>query len=143
MARFTITIRTPWSQERAFDYVADFRNFERWDPGVKSSTLAVGDEPGAGAAYDVKVPGTVLRYETREFERPSRTAIEATSALLHSYDTVQVAPAEDGSEVVYDASLELNGVLGVADPLVGLFFKRTVDKAGAGLAKAMEGSRVS
>ena len=142
MARYVATIRSPWSAERAFDYMADLRNLEEWDPGVSSSRLVAGDAPGPSAAYDVKVSGTELRYETREFDRPTRTVVEATSRRLRSYDVIEIAEADGGCEVVYDATLELNGVLKIADPLLSLFFRRIGDKAAAGMERALQGRKV-
>ena len=143
MARFTTTIRSPWSAEQAFDYMADFRNFEDWDPGVSASSLVAGDEPGPGAAYSVKVTGTTLRYETREFDRPRRTVVEAISPRLRSYDIVEVHPRDDGCDVTYDATLELNGFLKkIADPIMGIVFRRIGNKAAAGMAEKLEGQRI-
>lgn len=144
MARFTTTIRSPWSAEEAFDYMADFRNFERWDPGVSSSELVAGNEPGLGAAYRVAVTGTTLRYETREFDRPRRTAIEAVSKRLRSYDIVEVTPNDEGCDVSYDATLELNGALRtIADPILAIMFRRIGNKAAEGMADALDGRRIS
>ncbi len=142
MARYTATIRTPWSAEKAFDYMADLRNFEQWDPGVSSSKLVEGSAPGSDAAYDVKVTGTELRYETREFDPPRRTVVEAKTALLRSYDVIEVTTAASGTEVLYDATLELNGPLKIVDPILGLFFRRIGDKAAAGMQKALDGERI-
>jgi ribosome-associated toxin RatA of RatAB toxin-antitoxin module len=142
MANYVATIRTPWSAERAFAYMADFRNFEKWDPGVSKSTFASGTAPGVGTSYDVKVTGTELRYVTREYEPPTRTEIEARSGLLTSYDIVDITPTETGCDVTYDATLKLNGVLGLADPILGLFFGRIGDRAAKGMAEALEGEKI-
>lgn len=142
MAHYTTTIRTHLSAEEAFDYMADLRNFEEWDPGVKSSVLVTGTEPGEGAAYDVKVTGTELRYVTKSYDRPNRTVVEANSSLLRSYDVIEVTPTAEGCDVRYDATLELNGPLGLADPLLGLVFDRIGDRAAAGMEKALEGAKV-
>ena len=140
MARYITTIRSPWTAEDAFAFMADARNFAEWDPGVKSSRLVDGDEPGEGAAYDVTVTGTALRYVTREFDAPRRVVLEAKSFFLRSYDIIEVVEADGGCEVTYDATLDLNGLLGLADPLLGLVFGRIGDKAAAGMAEALEGS---
>lgn len=144
MARFTTTIRTPWSAEKAFDYMADFRNFEEWDPGVSSSELVAGGEPGPGAVYRVAVTGTTLRYETREFDRPRRTVIEAESKRLRSHDVVEVAARDEGCDVTYDATLELNGILRtIGDPIMAIMFRRIGNKAADGMADALDGRRIS
>lgn len=144
MARYRCTVQSPMSQEAAFDYVADLRNLEEWDPGVSSSEFHSGTNPGRGTSYAVTASGTELVYETLEFDRPTRTVAEAKTSLLRSYDIIDVAPGPDGgSTVTYDATLNLNGPLGLLDPLLGLFFNRIGDKAAGGLEKALSGVIVS
>ena len=53
MPRFIATVKTPMNQEAAFAYMADLRNFEKWDPGVASSVQVAGEGPGPDAVYDV------------------------------------------------------------------------------------------
>ena len=48
-----------------------------------------------------------------------------------------------GSTVTYDAELTLNGLLGLADPLLGLSFKMIGDRAAQGLVRALDGERVT
>lgn len=144
MANYRCTVRSPMSQEAAFDYVADITNLQEWDPGVSSSTFESGEMPGKGTSYAVKASGAELVYETLEYERPTRTVVEARSSLLRSYDIIEVTPGPDGgSNVTYDATLELNGPLGLFDPVLGLFFNRIGDKAAGGLEKSLDGVIVS
>lgn len=144
MAHYRCSVESPLTPEAAFDYVADFRNFEEWDPGVSSSTLESGSEPGMGTSYAVTANGADLVYRTMAFDRPSRTEIEAKSKLLRSYDVVEVVARPDGgSTVTYDATLELNGPLGLLDPVLGLFFNRIADKAAGGLESALNGTIVA
>ena len=35
MAHYLTKVRTAWSPEKAFTYMADLRNFANWDPGVR------------------------------------------------------------------------------------------------------------
>lgn len=142
MARYVTTVRSPWSAADAFEFMADARNFATWDPGVSSSVLVEGDEPGLGAAYDVKVTGTTLRYETTEFEGPDRVVLHADSTILSSHDIVTVVETPEGCEVTYDVELKLKSLLGLVDPLLGLAFGRIGDRASAGLESALEGERV-
>jgi len=142
MARYTTTISSPWSAEKAFDYMADLRNFAEWDPGVKSSKISKGTEPGLNTEYDVTVALTTLTYVTKEFDRPRRTVAEANSSVLRSYDVIEVTPTSDGCEVLYDAELTLNGPLALADPLLALAFNRIGDKAAAGMVDALDGKKL-
>jgi len=143
MARYRTTIRTDLAPPDAFAYMADLRNFEHWDPGVSSSRLVAGGEPGAGAAYDVKANGVSLRYETLEHQPPVRTVVEAKTSLLRSYDVIEVTSTESGCEVAYDATLTLNGPLALADPILKLVFNRVGGRAAEGLRQALEGERIS
>ncbi|MEO6468511.1 MAG: SRPBCC family protein [Acidimicrobiia bacterium] len=151
MARYETTIHTPWSPDRAFEYMSDLRHFADWDPGVKRAVQILGQSPGLGSTYDVTVasPGRdlTLRYETVAFDAPRRIKVRAQSRTLVSVDVVTVAPhAPDdpggaaGSVVTYTAELSLRGLLGIASPLLALAFNRIGDRAARGLRIALEGA---
>lgn len=138
MARYSTTVTTLWSPEEAFAYMADLRNFEEWDPGVRSADLVTGEAPGMHAEYDVTVGAMTLRYKTLEFEPSTRVVVEATSSLLRSYDVIEISPGDEGGAVVhYDATLELNGILRIADPLLRLAFDRIGDRAADGMRRVL------
>ena len=65
------------------------------------------------------------------------------AVFLTSLDTITVVGDGSGSVVTYDAELTLNGPLRLADPLLGLSFKRIGDRAAAGLIRALDGERVT
>jgi len=145
MARYETTIRTPWSPDRAFEYMSDLRHFADWDPGVIRAVQILGRAPGLGSTYDVTVasPGRdlTLRYETIAFAAPRRVKVRAQSRTLVSVDVVTVAPdGPTGATVTYTAELSLRGLLGIASPLLALVFNRIGDRAAHGLRHALEGS---
>lgn len=146
MARYSTTVRTPLAPAAAFAYMADLRNFERWDPGVTGVTQVSGDGGGARSVFDVRVksPGKdlTLQYVTTRYDEPSTVQVEARSAMFTSIDRIDVVPDGDGSRVTYDAELRLNGVLGVFDLGLRLAFRRIGDRAAAGLERALQGERV-
>lgn len=142
MARYTVTVTSPWTPDKAFAYMADLRNFAQWDPGVSEAELVEGDGPGLGAAYRVKASGTTLRYETKEYRPDEMVYVVAKTRFFESLDRISVEPDGTGSQVVYDAQLKLNGPLGIFDPVLKLAFNRIGDKAGTGLIAALEGRRV-
>jgi hypothetical protein len=143
MARYVTTVRTPRSPEDAFAYMADLRSFAEWDPGVRRVVQIEGDGAGPDSVFDVTVknPGRdlTLRYRTTEFDAPRAVRVVATSTLFTSDDRITVTPDGDGSLVMYDAELRLNGPLGLADPLLRLAFGRIGDRAAAGLRTALDG----
>ena len=151
MARYETAIHTPWSPDRAFEYMSDLRHFADWDPGVSRAVQILGTGPGLGSTYDVTVssPGRdlTLRYETVAFDAPHRVKVRAQSRTLVSVDVVTVAPdpSDDpsratGATVTYTAELSLRGLLGIANPLLALAFNRIGDRAARGLRQALEGS---
>ena len=146
MAHYSTTVRTPMPPGEAFAYMADLRNFERWDPGVIAASQVVGDGPGADAEFDVRVRSVrgdlTLRYVTKRYEPPTSVLVEARSAMLTSTDLIEIAPDGAGSLVTYDATLTLNGVLRLFDPVLALTFRRIGDRAAAGLERALQGERV-
>jgi carbon monoxide dehydrogenase subunit G len=147
MARYSTTVRTPMPPAEAFAYMADLRNFERWDPGVTKVVQVNGAGGGPHTVFDVDVksPGKdlTLQYVTTRYDEPSSVQVEARSAMFTSIDRIDVVPDGDGSRVTYDAELRLNGVLRVFDLGLRLAFQRIGDRAAAGLERALGGERVS
>ncbi|MEI8405641.1 MAG: SRPBCC family protein [Actinomycetes bacterium] len=144
MARYLVRIRSPKSPAEAFAYMANLTNFAEWDPGVTRVEQVEGEGPGPDAAYDVTVKGmrTPLRYRTTLFEPPRSIVALAESRLLTSLDTITVEDDGEGSIVTYDAKLTLNGLAGLADPILGLSFGRIGDRATVGLIRVLDGERL-
>ena len=146
MARYLMHVRTPMSPAEAFAYMADLKNFAEWDPGVDHVNQVNGDGGAPDAAFDVAVKAfgrsITLRYDTTTYDAPTTIIAFAESSVLTSLDTITVAPDGSGSIVTYDAVLKLKGPLGLADPLLGLSFKKIGDRAGEGLVVALAGERV-
>ena len=138
MPRYVAKVRSPHTPEEAFAFLADLRNFARWDPGVKSSRQVTGDGPGEGAEYEVVVTGSTLVYRVEEYDPPRSLLAIAVTKRLTSRDLVTVAPDDEGSTCTYDATLTLNGALRVFEPLMALVFRRVGDKAAGGLAVALD-----
>jgi hypothetical protein len=143
MARYTGTILTSKPIEEVYDYMADFRSVEQWDETVTEAKLIGNQQPGKGARYSVTVKfagrENTLEYETLEAERPLRVLLKAESGAVTSLDEITVREVAEGTELVYDAKLEPKGVVKVADPALGLLFKRLGDNAAKGLARELDG----
>lgn len=146
MARYLMHVRTPMPPDEAFAYMADLSNFAEWDPGVDRVEQVQGEGPGPRASFDVAVKAfgrsISLRYDTVRYQPPATVVAFAESSLLTSRDTITVEPDGQGSIVTYDAVLKLKGLLGLADPLLGLSFEQIGDRAGVGLVAALDGERV-
>ena len=145
MAQYTTTVRTPRPPAEAFAYMADLRNFEEWDPGVRSAVQVHGDGAGPHAEYDVTVDapggGLTLRYRTIEFHAPRTVTVKASSRMFTSLDRIDVTPDGDGSLVRYDAELALNGPLRMFDMFLKGPFRKIGDRANRGLIRALDGEQ--
>lgn len=141
MAKYTVSVESSKSVEEAFAYMADLRNFANWDPGVLTVTQVAGDGAGLGSSFDVAVKsvggGTVLRYETLEYDEPANLLVEARNSKFTSIDRITVVAKDEGSIVTYAAELLLNGCLSPLNPLLGLVFNRIGDRAAAGLRRVL------
>ena len=146
MARYTGTILTSKPVEEVYDYMADFTSVEEWDETVTEAKRIGNQQPGKGARFSVtfKLVGreNTFEYETVEAERPSRLLLKAESGTVTSLDVITVREVAEGTELVYDAKLEPKGLVKVADPALGLLFKRLGDNAAKGLARELNGQVV-
>jgi hypothetical protein len=141
MAKYKVSVESSKSVEEAFAYMADLRNFANWDPGVLTVTQVAGDGGGPESSFDVAVKsvggGTVLRYETVEYDEPGNLLVEARNSKFTSIDRITVVAKDEGSIVTYAAELLLNGCLSPLNPLLGLVFNRIGDRAAAGLRRVL------
>ncbi|MCX6505739.1 MAG: SRPBCC family protein [Actinobacteria bacterium] len=141
MAKYKVSVESSKSVEEAFAYMADLRNFANWDPGVLTVTQVAGDGAGPESSFDVAVKsvggGTVLRYETVEYDEPGNLLVEARNSKFTSIDRITVVAKDEGSIVTYSAELLLNGCLSPLNPLLGLVFNRIGDRAAVGLRRVL------
>ena len=146
MARYVTTVRTAKTPQQVFAYMADLRNFAKWDPGVKAVKQVKGSGGGPDNVFDVTVAGIgrdlTLRYVTEEYDAPRNLLVVARSTVFTSIDRITVEPDGAGSVVTYDADLRLNGVLRVGDLGLRLMFGQIGDRAAAGLRRAL-GAKVA
>ena len=146
MTRYHTRIRTPWSVAESFAYMADLRNFARWDPSVRKVTQTTGQGGGSASVFDVTIAGVpkdiTLTYRTAEYDAPHQLLVVARSRFFTSEDHIAVTPDGEGSVVEYDAQLRLNGVLGFADFALRPYFDRIAERAATGLRAALDGTEV-
>lgn len=146
MARYVATLHTPRSAAEVFEFMADFRNVATWDPSIRRVVQVHGDGPGPDAVFDVTIsnPGRdlTLRYRTIAYDSPKSVRLLASSWMFNSDDRITVSADGDGTRLVYDARLMLNGLLRLGDPLLGLVFGRVGGRAAEGLRKALDARRI-
>ena len=133
MPRYTTVISSTWERPRAFAYMSDFSNAQEWDPGVASARRLDGARVEVGSAFDLDVlfagRTMTLRYQVTDLEPGRRVVFKASTGNLESVDTLTFQDRNGGTDVTYDAALTFKGVATLANPLLGLGFKRIGDRA--------------
>lgn len=141
MADYEASVPSLWTQDRTFDYLADFTNVAEWDPSIESSVLVGGQAGQVGARYEVTMSmagrQTTIPYTATEVTRPERLVLRGETDSFVSLDTITVRPAGQGSELTYHAEVELKGVRKLADPLMDIALTRASNKAKDSLAERL------
>lgn len=142
MARYVATIHSPMTPDAAFLYMADLRNFAKWDKGVKEVVQVKGNGGGKDTAFDVTVRGfrgrnITLQYHTVEHDAPRNLLVKARNSMFTSIDRVTIVPTATGCDVTYDATLTSNGIFWPLNPLIGLTFNKIGDVATDGLRRVL------
>ncbi len=139
MARFADSVLTNWTEDDAFAYMADARNFAEWDPGTRKVELIDGGQPGPDAAYDVTVNigsrATTLRYDTVEWQPPHRVVLTASNSVMQLHDEITIDRVDADTVITYDATITLRGPLKVFDGLLNSRFRTMGERAAAGLTQ--------
>jgi hypothetical protein len=146
MARFVDTVMTSiWSEDDAFSYMSDARNFAEWDPGTSKVEQVRGDGGGEGAAFDVTADlgsrSTVLHYEVTDWEPPRRVVLEASKPWMRLHDEIVIDRVATDTLITYDARISLRGPLKVFDGLLERRFRAVGERAAAGLRERVQEPR--
>ena len=79
-----------------------------------------------------------ITYEVTEIERPARVALRGENDSVVSLDTMSFRKLPDGgTEVTYDADLQLQGARRLLDPVVGVSFRRLCERARARMEEVL------
>jgi carbon monoxide dehydrogenase subunit G len=141
MTRLHEEIETALPMETTFDFVADFANAQRWDPGVARSTR-LDDGPirvGSRFALDVRMGGRVapMTYEVAALEPPRRVLLVGTGSGVDAVDEIVFEPAGSGTRIRYMADIRLSGLPRLVQPLLSGVFARIGRDAAAGMHRTL------
>jgi len=137
MAHYSASLETLLSPAEVFAYLSDFSTTEEWDPGVVEAER-LGEGPVAmGTEFRLVAEflgrKSTLVYEVVEFEPGEAVTVRGENTTVVSLDRITFERVGAGTRVSYDAELTLKGPLRLADPLLGLAFRRVGDRALDGL----------
>lgn len=111
------------------DYLKDFSHAEQWDPGTVSCSRNDEGPVRVGSTWHnvSKIAGvsTELTYTLEELE-DDHLVIVGRNETATSTDTITVVPDPDGggSQVTYEAVIEMKGAAKLSDPAVKLVFEK-------------------
>jgi hypothetical protein len=147
MPQYVATIPSSWSVNEAFSYMSDFSNAQFWDPSVVSASRVDDGDVSIDSEFEltVRVAGRdqTLRYRVVSIEAPRSVTFSSSTGSLLSRDTLTFEPRAHGCEMTYNAELRFKGVAALANPLLGLLFRRLGDRARDSLLEILRSPRES
>lgn len=131
MIRVTRTFTVDKPVDEVVGYLADFSNAVDWDPGTQSCERQDAGPVHVGSTWRnvSKFLGreTVLNYRL-EALRPGHITLIGSNKTATSTDDITVRDASpDGSEVTYRASIKLNGLARLGEPVAKAAMERLGD----------------
>jgi uncharacterized protein YndB with AHSA1/START domain len=140
MASFKYVRRVAAPPEIVFDVLTDHRRYTEITPLRKASLEREGDPApnGVGAIRVLSVAGPPMREEVLSYERPNRFAYKILSGLpvRDHVGTVEMQPAEGGTEIVY--AVKTTPTIPLAGPAFMLVLKKAIRDLLSGVAKESE-----
>jgi len=144
MPRLHETIDTALPIAEAFDFVADFANSSRWDPGVATSERLDPGPVALGARYrlGIRMRGRVtpMEYRITAFEPTSRVVLTGDGSGIGAVDEIRFEPATagGGTHIDYTADIRLQGWMRLVEPFVGGTFDKIAKDALGGMQRALD-----
>ena len=131
-----------------FDFIGNFENTSKWDPGVKSSVKRGDDPTAVGTKYDLvtifKNNESNMVYTVKEWNPPKRVRIDGTSEAVNTIDIIELEEIDEGNtKLIYNAQIELNGWRWLFTPLVSGSIHQLGKDAMKGLLQHIDGSIVT
>ncbi len=142
MAKLHEVVEVNRPPAEAFEFLADFANAERWDPGTVRSVRTGGGGPvGVGSTFDltVRFRGRTMpiRYRIERHEPSRLVVLTGTGERIEARDAIRFEPAGRGARITYDAELRLTGLARLVEPLLRGSFRKLGAEAARGIAEAL------
>ena len=127
MTTITRTFTVEPAPSVVLDYLKDFSHAEEWDPGTETCERIDGGPVAVGSRWHntSKIAGvsTELEYTLEELT-DSKVVFAGKNETATTTDTITVVPSGSGSEITYEAVIEMSGAAKLATPVVKLVFEK-------------------
>ena len=118
--------------------IADFRHLQSWDDSVVS-VEPLDEVFGEGSRYQVRVlfSGNPIDmvYTVLTYKPGVRAVVTGVAPKARATDTIEVRSSGKGTMIKYTAEIDMAFPFNLLDPLLAIGFKKTVDRAVAGLGR--------
>jgi carbon monoxide dehydrogenase subunit G len=126
----------------AFEFVADFANAQRWDPGVASSVQTTAGRVAVGTRYrlGIRMRGRVspMDYEVTAYEPNRRVVLRGSGSGVLATDEIRFEATPSGTRIDYIADIRLRGVLALVTPFAGGAFRKIARDARDGMQRTLD-----
>ena len=127
MATVSRTFTVDPAPSTVIEYLKDFSNATEWDPGTEACERNDDGPVRVGSTWHntSKIAGlsTELTYELTELT-DSRVQFVGKNETAHTTDTMDIVPSGSGSEITYEAVIEMQGGAKLADPVMKIVFEK-------------------
>jgi carbon monoxide dehydrogenase subunit G len=136
-------LQTDLPIEEAFEFIADFANAGRWDPGVASAERIDGQGAArVGATYrlGVRMGGDVrpMEYRIVQLEPARRVVLNGRGSGVTAVDDIRFESREGRTHIDYVADIRLTGLRRLVAPFAGGTFARIARDARDGMQRALD-----
>ena len=148
MAALHEIVATRLPLERAFEFIADFSNSERWDPGTAWSKPVGDPRPAAvGNTYElgVRMGGRVapMQYSITALEPNARVVLRGTGSSVEATDDIRFERTATGTRIDYRADIRLTGWMRLVAPFAGRAFAKIARDAREGMSSTLDAMAAS
>ncbi len=127
MTKISRTFTVTPAPATVIEYLKDFSHATEWDPGTEACERNGTGPVQVGSTWHntSKIAGvsTELTYELTELT-DSRIQFVGTNETAHTTDTMDIVPSGSGSEITYEADIEMKGAAKLATPFVKVVFEK-------------------
>lgn len=127
MTTISRTFTVDPTPQTVIDYLKDFSRAEQWDPGTESCERLDSGPVQVGSRWHntSKIAGVSTELEYTLTELTDSTIVFAgRNETATTTDTITVVPSGTGSEITYEAVIEMSGAAKLASPVVKLVFEK-------------------